>query len=79
MVPNVAVGSFDVAVNNLTVTYSPDANYLDTYFGSIGTVTITTLNGALVAGTFQFTGANAGNTVGTVTEGKFQAQLSFQP
>jgi hypothetical protein len=79
MVPNVAVGAFDVATNNLTVTYSPDSNYLDTYFGSTGTITITTLNSSLVAGTYNFTGANAGNTVAIITEGKFQAQLSLQP
>jgi hypothetical protein len=78
-VPNVAVGPFDIAANNLTVTYSPDANFLDTYFASSGTITITTLTSTLVAGTFQFLGPNAENVIGTITEGKFQAQLALQP
>ena len=79
MVPNAVVGSFDVATNNLTVTYSPDANFVDTYFGSVGSVNITTLTSTLVAGTFQFTGPNGGNSVGVITEGKFQSTLSIQP
>jgi|GEM_PF-4475657 len=78
-VNSVSVGSFDIAADNLTVTYSPDANYLDTFFASSGNITITSFTNNLVSGTFNFIGPNAENVIGTITSGKFQSTVTLQP
>ena len=66
---------FDLGNSGVIASYSPDNTFKNTYFGTNGTITITTFTNNAVSGTFNFTGQDSSKVVGTVTQGTFSAPL----
>jgi hypothetical protein len=75
MIQNIKVGTFNVATDAVVASYSTSPDFANTYLGSEGSVTITSLTDNNVSGTFQFTGTNSSNAVAAITEGTFTAKL----
>jgi len=76
MIENIKVGTFNLPSDDVLATYTTNiSDFSTTYFGSTGSVTITSFTDSAVSGTFQFSGTNTSNAAGTVTEGKFNAKI----
>ncbi len=71
-------GSFNVATDGVVTGYSPDGITSDIYFGTTGTLNLTSFNGTTATGSFNFVGKNSLNVTGTVTQGTFSVQYTKQ-
>ena len=74
-VDSVKVGTFSAAKAGVILSYSPDATFQNTYFGTTGSVTIATYTKTTVTGTFSFTAVNSLNVSATISAGTFAAQI----
>ncbi|MDB5123220.1 MAG: hypothetical protein JWP94_1349 [Mucilaginibacter sp.] len=70
---NVKAGTFDIAAGAAVADYLISNTAVDSYAGTVGTVTISSFTNSSVTGSFQFTGANLASTSVAITEGTFQA------
>ena len=71
------VGTFDIATDpTIIASFSTATDFNHTYFGSTGKIVITTFTSDTIAGTFQFSGANALSQAGVITNGTFTAKLT---
>jgi hypothetical protein len=75
----IQAGTYDLTSGNALATFATGTNLQDVYTSDSGSIVITQLTSTTVSGTFQFTGTNFTNAAtGTVTQGKFQANLTTQ-
>lgn len=70
---NVKAGTFDIATGAAVADYLISNNAVDSYAGTVGTVTISSFTNSNVTGSFQFTGTNLASTSIAITGGTFQA------
>jgi hypothetical protein len=72
VVTDLTAGDYDVATDKAIAVYTNGEN---TYFGTEGSVKITSVTGENVTGTFTFTGETQNGARKVVTEGKFTAKV----
>lgn len=70
---NVKAGTFDIATGAAVANYLISNTAVDSYAGTVGTVTISSFTNSSVTGSFQFTGTNLASTSIAITGGTFQA------
>jgi hypoxanthine phosphoribosyltransferase len=70
---NVKAGTFDIAAGAAVADYLISNATVDSYAGTVGTVTISSFTNSSVTGSFQFTGTNLTSTSIAITAGTFQA------
>ncbi len=76
---NLKVGTFNTGGTDAILSYSTDATFANTFLGTTGTVTVTSLTSDTIVGTFQFTGTNASSLkTKVISEGSFNCKYSKQ-